>query len=45
MEEQTKKTYEPPQLKEWGTVADLTQTGQTMPGQDMKAGSSTSQGQ
>jgi hypothetical protein len=40
----TKKPYTSPQLKKWGTVADLTKTGQTNPGPDTKAGSSSSQG-
>lgn len=40
-----KKAYTPPELKKWGKVADLTKTGQTMPGADGKGGSAASQGQ
>ena len=39
-----KKSYTAPHLKPWGTVADLTQTGQTHPGGDAKAGSVLSKG-
>ena len=39
-----KKQYEAPRLREWGTVADLTATGKTMPGNDAKEGSAASQG-
>lgn len=39
-----KKSYTPPKLRRWGTVADLTQTGKTTPGADGKGGSSASQG-
>lgn len=39
-----KKTYQPPELNEWGTVADLTGTGQTNPGDDGKTGSVLSPG-
>ena len=39
-----KKAYTPPKLNKWGTVADLTKTGQTMPGADGKGGSSASSG-
>lgn len=39
-----KKQYQKPQLKEWGTIADLTATGKTMPGSDAKSGSAASQG-
>ena len=38
------KEYSRPELKNWGTVADLTQTGLTRPGADAKSGSSASQG-
>ena len=40
-----KKPYEKPQVRDWGTVAELTATGQTKPGGDMKSGSVASQGQ
>ncbi|MEW6636305.1 MAG: lasso RiPP family leader peptide-containing protein [Actinomycetota bacterium] len=39
-----KKAYTPPELKKWGTVADLTQTGRTRPGADAKGGSALSMG-
>jgi hypothetical protein len=39
-----KKSYTPPKLKKWGTVADLTKTGRTMPGADGKSGSAASRG-
>jgi hypothetical protein len=39
-----KKRYETPRIKDWGTVAELTATGQTMPGDDAKSGSAASQG-
>lgn len=39
-----KETYEPPALEEWGSVADLTRTGKTRPGNDAKGGSAASQG-
>ena len=39
-----KKRYEKPQVREWGTVADLTATGQTQAGDDCKGGSAASQG-
>jgi hypothetical protein len=41
---QNKKPYTAPELKKWGTVADLTQTGLTNPGADAKRGSGTSSG-
>ena len=41
---ESKKSYTPPVLKKWGKVADLTQTGRTMPGADAKGGSAGSQG-
>ncbi len=34
-----KKVYAAPNLKEWGTVADLTKTGLTNSGDDGKIGS------
>lgn len=34
-----KKEYEPPKLKEWGTLAELTQTGLSYEGGDAKIGS------
>ena len=40
-----KKTYRKPNLKKWGAVADLTKTGQTMPGGDGKTGSVLSEGE
>lgn len=39
-----KKAYTPPKLNKWGTVADLTKTGNTMPGTDGKGGSAASTG-
>ncbi|MDQ3509398.1 MAG: lasso RiPP family leader peptide-containing protein [Actinomycetota bacterium] len=39
-----KKAYTPPKLNKWGTVADLTKTGNTMPGADGKGGSAASTG-
>jgi hypothetical protein len=36
-----KKDYQKPEIKAWGTVADLTATGMTNPGNDAKAGSVT----
>lgn len=39
-----KKQYEAPQITEWGTVAELTATGKTNPGDDAKSGSAASQG-
>jgi hypothetical protein len=38
------REYSEPTLEEWGTVADLTQTGLTHPGTDAKSGSRPSQG-
>lgn len=38
------KTYSTPSLREWGSVTELTQTGQTNPGGDGKDGSSSSMG-
>lgn len=38
-------SYTSPDLQEWGSVTDLTQTGQTNPGDDGKSGSKPSQGQ
>lgn len=40
-----KKSYTSPELRKWGTVANLTQTGLTNPGADGKGGSRPSQGQ
>lgn len=40
-----KKEYHKPEIKSWGTVADLTATGQTNPGNDAKGGSAASMGQ
>ena len=39
-----KKPYAEPELTEWGTVTELTQTGLTRPGNDAKSGSSPSSG-
>ncbi|HUP01092.1 MAG TPA: hypothetical protein VM737_06180 [Gemmatimonadota bacterium] len=44
MEENGKKTYQTPEIKEWGSVTDLTATGLTRPGDDDKGGSAASQG-
>lgn len=43
MNEQSEQSeqYQEPQIEEWGSVADLTQTGQTQPGTDGKTGSIT----
>ena len=38
------KEYSRPELRAWGSVTELTQTGQTNPGTDGKAGSRPSQG-
>lgn len=40
-----KKAYVSPELKDFGKVADLTQTGLTRPGDDAKGGSAASQGE
>lgn len=45
MKQEIKKAYVAPQLKTWGTVASLTQTGLTNPGGDGKSGSVASKGQ
>jgi len=39
-----KKDYHKPEIKAWGTVADLTATGMTNPGNDAKGGSAASMG-
>ncbi len=39
-----KKPYSEPRLREWGTVTDLTQTGKTTEGGDVKTGSVSSSG-
>jgi hypothetical protein len=39
-----KKEYNKPEIKSWGTVADLTATGMTNPGNDAKSGSAASMG-
>lgn len=39
-----KKPYTTPKLKNWGAVADLTQTGKTTEGGDAKTGSTPSDG-
>lgn len=41
---ESKKPYRKPEIREWGSVADLTATGRTRPGQDAKEGSAASQG-
>jgi hypothetical protein len=33
-----KREYEAPHLEEYGTVADLTQVGRTIPGDDVEPG-------
>lgn len=38
------KPYGAPKIDDWGTVADLTETGLTRPGGDLKAGSVLSKG-
>ncbi|MGB5676019.1 MAG: hypothetical protein WBO43_15920, partial [Gemmatimonadota bacterium] len=43
-EDAMKKEYRKPEIKAWGTVADLTATGMTNPGNDAKAGSAASMG-
>lgn len=40
-----KKTYEEPTLTRWGSLTELTQTGETNPGGDAKFGSRPSSGQ
>lgn len=40
----SKKVYTAPELEEFGKIADLTQTGLTNPGDDLKNGSVASQG-
>lgn len=39
-----KKDYNAPEIRDLGSVTDLTQTGNTHPGTDGKGGSSTSNG-
>ncbi len=41
----TKKPYTMPELREWGKIIDLTNTGNTYPGLDAKGGSVLSKGQ
>lgn len=36
-----RKPYEAPEIEDWGTVADLTETGNSHPGGDAKGGSVT----
>jgi hypothetical protein len=38
------KDYTAPELEDFGTVADLTETGRTNPGNDGKSGSAASSG-
>lgn len=44
MDRKEKKTYRKPEIREWGTVSDLTATGETNPGDDSKDGSAASEG-
>jgi hypothetical protein len=44
MDRDHNEDYQAPKLDEWGTVADLTETGLTNPGEDGKAGSRPSEG-
>lgn len=44
MEDRKDETYREPVVEEWGSVVELTETGRTMPGDDGKAGSASSQG-
>jgi hypothetical protein len=37
--DKAKSPYQKPELKTWGTIADLTQLGFTNPGGDTKGGS------
>ena len=39
VQETKKRPYQKPDLKTWGTIADLTQVGMTNPGTDCKNGS------
>jgi hypothetical protein len=39
-----KKQYRKPEVQDWGTVRDLTATGNTQSGPDAKEGSTSSQG-
>jgi hypothetical protein len=39
-----KKDYRTPEIQDWGTVTDVTETGLTNPGGDGKSGSRPSQG-
>jgi hypothetical protein len=39
-----KQEYTTPEIRDWGTVSQLTQTGLTQPGGDAKSGSVASQG-
>lgn len=39
-----KREYRKPEIRDWGTVTDLTATGQTNPGSDNKEGSAASEG-
>lgn len=43
-QEDRREEYREPELEEWGTVTDLTQTGLTRPGTDAKQGSRPSSG-
>ncbi|MCG6656302.1 lasso RiPP family leader peptide-containing protein [Halomonas campisalis] len=38
-QQETLRHYEPPQLKQWGSVSDITQVGLTNPGGDLRQGS------
>ena len=38
-QQETLRPYEPPHLKQWGSVSDITKQGQTNPGGDANFGS------
>lgn len=38
-ETKEQRAYQTPKIQDWGTVADLTEVGQTNPGGDLKSGS------
>jgi hypothetical protein len=44
MKNPEKKQYRKPEVQDWGTVTDLTATGSTQSGPDMKDGSVSSSG-
>jgi hypothetical protein len=45
MKKPEKKQYRKPEVQDWGTVTDLTATGASNTGPDMKDGSVASMGQ